>query len=197
MRGLIHCVGMLGLLMLAVPITAELELLPNDVIRLFSEYIHRPISNPPKLFVSQYQFSPLQTKPPGESVNLFGNLQADTLYFVDPPLVYPSPLPMSLVRSNSNGANPQQDPFLGYQLSKHMDMELRMYDSFALEIFRKTFPRGTEGGKGGVEANESNYNKLYLNTAFFNNKMLPSGVYFYVFIKDGEVVAKGKFAVVP
>ena len=83
------------------------------------------------------------------------------------------------------------DPFLGYQLSKNMDLELRIYDAFALEIFRKYFNKGLNGGKGAMIASKEQYNKLYLTSAFFNNKELPSGVYFYR-IEAGDFVKTQK-----
>jgi len=79
---------------------------------------------------------------------------------------------------------------LGYQLSKNMDIELQMYDMMANRIFKNTFPAGTNGGKSG-------YNKLTLNLDTFSGYALSAGVYFYLLMHDGKVLAKGKVAVIP
>lgn len=79
---------------------------------------------------------------------------------------------------------------LGYQLSKNMDIELQMYDMMANRIFKSTFPAGTNGGKSG-------YNKLTLNLDSFSGYALSAGVYFYLIMHDGKVLAKGKVAVIP
>jgi hypothetical protein len=79
---------------------------------------------------------------------------------------------------------------LGYQLSKNMDIELQMYDMMANRIFKNTFPAGTNGGKSG-------YNKLTLNLDTFSGHFLSAGVYFYLIMHDGKVLAKGKVAVIP
>jgi len=79
---------------------------------------------------------------------------------------------------------------LGYQLSKNMDIELQMYDMMANRIFKNTFSAGTNGGKSG-------YNKLTLNMETFSGYALSAGVYFYLIMHDGKVLAKGKVAVIP
>jgi hypothetical protein len=89
-----------------------------------------------------------------------------------------------------NPARQSDDARLGYQLSKNMDIELQMYDMMANRIFKGTFPAGTNGGKSG-------YNKLKLNLDTFSGYSLSAGVYFYLIIHDGKVLAKGKVAVIP
>jgi hypothetical protein len=94
------------------------------------------------------------------------------------PLFYPNPLRWS------EGAE------LGYALSKDMDIEIRMYDMRACEIFREVFFAGGLGGARG-------YNLLRLDEYTFNGYAISSGVYFFVLIHKGDVLAKGKFVVVP
>lgn len=79
---------------------------------------------------------------------------------------------------------------LGYQLSKNMDIELQMYDMMANRILKNTFLAGTDGGKSG-------YNKLTIDSDTFSGHSLSAGVYFYLIIHDGKVLAKGKVAVIP
>ena len=99
--------------------------------------------------------------------------------FVRAPLVYPSPLVMS-----------ENDGVLAYELNKAMDLEFRLYDMFGYELLKQNFEKWGVGAKKG-------YQEIPFNRAFFKNKSLPTGVYFFVFLHNGKVVAKGKFAVVP
>ena len=55
---------------------------------------------------------------------------------------------------------------------------------------QKEFKPNQVGGYQG-------YNSVILDNAFFNNKSLPAGVYFFVFLENDELLAKGKFAVIP
>jgi hypothetical protein len=110
------------------------------------------------------------------SLNLLKGIAAE---MIDPPLVYPNPMRVS------DGA------ILGYGLTKSdMDLQLRIYDLFGYEILRKEFDHGTQGAFRG-------YNRVELNSDFFENRPLSAGVYIYVFIYNEEVIGKGKFAVVP
>ena len=89
-----------------------------------------------------------------------------------------------------NPARQQDVPRLGYQLSKNMDIELQMYDMMANRILKITFLAGTNGGKAG-------FNKLKLDLDSFSGHFLSAGVYFYLLMHDGKVLAKGKVAVIP
>jgi len=95
------------------------------------------------------------------------------------PLVYPNPFQL------------KDDAYLGYSLSKAMDVEIRFYDMRGYEILRKTFNKNTNGGYANGD-----YNKIILNKNFFG-KELPAAVYFFVMFGDGEYIAKGKFAIEP
>jgi hypothetical protein len=94
------------------------------------------------------------------------------------PLFYPNPF------SISSGSE------LGYKLSKNMDVEVRIYDIRANEIFRKTFGSATDGGFSG-------YNKLFFDLSTFGRYDLPAGIYFFVLVNEGKVLGRGKFAVKP
>jgi len=89
-----------------------------------------------------------------------------------------------------NPARQEDDARLGYQLSKNMDIELVMYDMMANKIFKNTFLAGTNGGKAG-------YNKLKLDLDTFSGYFLSAGVYFYLLMHEGKILAKGKVAVIP
>jgi hypothetical protein len=108
---------------------------------------------------------------------------AEPDYNVEPkvigkPLFYPNPFRL---RENAR---------LGYELSKDMDIEIRMYDMRGNEIFKSNFESGTLGGLRG-------YNTLYLTQSTFDFYDLPSGVYFFILIHAEKVLARGKFAIMP
>lgn len=79
---------------------------------------------------------------------------------------------------------------IGYRLSKNMDIELHIYDMMANLIFKDIFFAGAMGGRAG-------YNKLTLDTATFNKFELSAGIYFFLLIYQGKIMAKGKMAVIP
>ena len=99
-----------------------------------------------------------------------------------PALFYPSPFKL------------KEGSTLGYQLNQRLDMQLRIYDMRGNEIYRKHFSSLEQGGLKG-------YNYIKFNSGTSEGYQLPenmpSGVYFYVLINDGNVMGKGKFAILP
>ncbi|MBT5954848.1 hypothetical protein HOG98_09040 [bacterium] len=79
---------------------------------------------------------------------------------------------------------------LGYRLSKHMDIEIRIFNMLANQVFKGSYLSGTEGGKSG-------YNKLTLDSSSLNGLSLSAGVYFFIIMNDNNVLARGKMAVIP
>ncbi len=79
---------------------------------------------------------------------------------------------------------------LGYRLSKNFDVEIHIYDMLANQIFKKVLPKGSIGAQKG-------YNKIRINIDTFDSYSLSAGVYFYLLIHDGEVLTKGKMAIIP
>ncbi|MEC8677593.1 MAG: hypothetical protein VXX85_01925, partial [Candidatus Margulisiibacteriota bacterium] len=79
---------------------------------------------------------------------------------------------------------------LYYKLSQEMDIEIQMYDIFGHKILTKEFPSGTPGGRAGE-------NEILFNKEELNGYEMSAGVYFYIFIYEGEVIGRGKVAVVP
>ncbi len=95
------------------------------------------------------------------------------------------PCPFSL----SQGAE------LGYELSRDMDIELRIYNMMGNEIYRTEYLHGTQGGLG--RGNSRNvYNRIPFTQSTFGSP-LSAGAYFFVLMNDGKVIHKGKFAVKP
>jgi hypothetical protein len=98
---------------------------------------------------------------------------------IGPALCYPNPF-----RQQDGGK-------LGYRLSKNMDMEVHIYDMLARRVFQADFNAGSQGGMAG-------YNKVILNNQTFDGNIeLSAGVYFYLLIYEGDVLARGKMAVIP
>ncbi|MFC1751880.1 hypothetical protein ACFL96_00590 [Thermoproteota archaeon] len=97
-----------------------------------------------------------------------------------PVLVHPNPYSQSM----------HGDALLAYILNKNMAIEVQIYDMSANCIFKQNFLKGTRGGQNG-------YNRLIINKETFDGYGLSGGVYFYLIIHEGTVLAKGKMAVVP
>lgn len=79
---------------------------------------------------------------------------------------------------------------LGYRLSKDMDIQIQVYDMMANMILKRTFYMGATGAQKG-------YNKLWIDNEVFEGERLSSGVYFYLIIHEGKVLARGKMAIKP
>jgi hypothetical protein len=94
-------------------------------------------------------------------------------------LVYPNPF------RQETGAK------LGYGLSKDLDIDIQFYDMLAHRILEKSFKKGSIGGKKGYNLVDIDRND------FGTNVNLSSGVYFYLVLNEGKVLAKGKAAIVP
>lgn len=80
---------------------------------------------------------------------------------------------------------------LGYELSKSMDIDIKIYNSFAQLVHEIHIDSGQQG------ATSSQYNKVDLNAYGFNDIPKSSGVYFYVIMNEGKVIGKGKMVVLP
>jgi hypothetical protein len=97
---------------------------------------------------------------------------------IGPALFYPNPFKLS------------EGSSLGYELSKNMDIEIKMYDMRGYEIYQNAFVQGASGGTKG-------YNKLSMTAAVFNGVELSAGIYFFTIFSDGDLLEKGKFAIRP
>jgi hypothetical protein len=138
-------------------------------------------SSSPGLVVMAYKYGVLGVEAGFPLRSLVGNTAEDALITAEilgKPLFYPNPF------SISSGAE------LGYKLSKNMDVEIRIYDIRANEVFRKTYGIATPGGFYG-------YNKVGFSSATFGGYNLSAGIYFFVLINEGKVLGRGKFAVKP
>ena len=81
---------------------------------------------------------------------------------------------------------------LGYFLSKNMDIEIRIYNMRAQEIYRDYFMAGHNGGLG----RNYGYNRIYFGAHSFAYN-ISAGVYVYLVMHAETVLAKGKFVIKP
>lgn len=92
----------------------------------------------------------------------------------DPPLMYPNPFRF------------EDNPVLGFGLNKPMDVRIVIYDMLANKILDTTHA-GMDG-----------YNRIQFTRELFGGHDLSAGIYFYLVLNDeGEVLGKGKAAVIP
>jgi hypothetical protein len=82
---------------------------------------------------------------------------------------------------------------LNYRLTGVMDIEIHMYDIFGHKIYQKTCTAGSGCGASG----ELQSIKFDAQNPELNGHELSAGVYFYLFINNGEVIRRGKVAIVP
>ncbi len=98
------------------------------------------------------------------------------------PLVYPNPF-----RLTDTAA---KDAEIGYELTTNGDVEIRIYDFRAYEVYNKFFVAGTLGASVG-------YNRVPLSKSEFDYQDMPSGIYVYLIIHNQEIIGKGKFVIKP
>ena len=71
-----------------------------------------------------------------------------------------------------------------------MDIKIQMYNIFGQRVWKKDCPANSSCGKADL-------NKIEFNKEQLNGYEMSAGVYFYLFIYEGEVIGRGKVAVVP
>jgi hypothetical protein len=114
---------------------------------------------------------------PGQS--LLPELNNATPRITTKPLVYPNPF------RYGSGAH------LGFRLNRaDLFVDLKVYDMRGNQIFSNTIAPGDQGARFG-------YNRFPINADTLSQKHLPSGVYFFLILNNGDVLGKGKFVVMP
>lgn len=98
---------------------------------------------------------------------------------ISQPLFYPTPFHL---REGSQ---------LGYKLSGNYAIELRIYNMHGYELYQVSYPAGIPG-----KSSSSSYNTISIGPSELGTT-LPSGIYFFVLLSDGQVIGKGKFALKP
>ncbi len=76
-----------------------------------------------------------------------------------------------------------------YFLSDDMEMEFRLYDGTSSMIYHTFYDAGSTGGKQGKNYIPFTRNELGID--------LSAGLYFYMVLHEGEILGKGKLAVIP
>jgi hypothetical protein len=84
---------------------------------------------------------------------------------------------------------------IGYALSKDMDIEVQVYNIRGQRIWKTYISAGDPGAVGSDTVRV--FNKVPFGADEVDGFMLPSTVYFYLVMHDGEVLGKGKMAVIP
>ena len=79
---------------------------------------------------------------------------------------------------------------IGYELSEDMDISIQFYDIFGKKVTTKYISKGDNGGKKGPQL-------VAISKSDFNNQSLSASVYFYYLINNGNVLGKGKMAILP
>ena len=102
------------------------------------------------------------------------------------PLNYPNPC-----RLGKEGTT------IGYYLTKPANMELRVYDTGFMEIYRQEFLLGENGGRGSTIDTPTSYNRIAITAAELGTSDVPAGIYYYVLLSDGKILGKGKIAALP
>ncbi|MFA4967221.1 MAG: Ig-like domain-containing protein [Candidatus Margulisiibacteriota bacterium] len=111
-----------------------------------------------------------------EVTNLIVQLNAD-LAVQGAPLNYPNPFNPEITSTT-----------IAYTLSKPGNITLSFHDLMGNQIARKSYSSGAEGGKAG-------YNEILWNGRSDGGNLLGNGIYTYLVVGDGKVLARGKATV--
>lgn len=146
-----------------------------------TNYINQKKDN---LIIKKIGFSNIEA--PAESHSLVFS-EEDSDADVEPRVIgealcYPNPF-----RQNS-----EKGCSIGYRLSKDMDIEFYLYNMLAQLVIKKTYRAGSSGG-----SKAPHYNVIQINKTQFDSHLLSAGVYFFMLVSDGKVLAKGKMGVKP
>jgi len=115
------------------------------------------------------------------------NMISDTAPEIEgDPLFYPNPFRFSNINTKTGQAGGE----LVYKLSMPMDIQIQMYNIFGHKVYEKDCPASSACGSHGE-------NRIVFDKQSLNGYEMSAGVYFYIFIFEGEVIGRGKVAVVP
>ena len=159
------------------------------VVRSFSFSPSISIAQHP---VSHHAISAQEVIPKSVRLGVLGGSQQLTLSEIDPfagvdpaligkPLVYPNPF------RKDEGAE------IGYQLSKPLSLEIYIYNMLGHLVSKKHLIAGENGGLGGADT----YNRVSFRRSDVMNGTLSASGYFFVIVHDGEILGRGKMAVIP
>jgi hypothetical protein len=95
------------------------------------------------------------------------------------PLNYPNPFDPGV---------PGSTTLISYNLSKAANLTLSIYDMFGTPVAKMNFNAGDNGGRAG-------YNAVPWNGKSDTGQVAGNGIYIYLLIAEGKVIAKGKLMI--
>ena len=95
------------------------------------------------------------------------------------PLNYPNPFDPGVAGGTT---------LISYMLSKPANLTLSIHDMFGTPVTKLNFIAGANGGRAG-------YNAVPWNGKSDAGQVVGNGIYIYLLIADGKVIAKGKLMV--
>lgn len=95
------------------------------------------------------------------------------------PLMFPNPLPRNTVGE------------IGYDLNKDMNIEIKVYNMFGHLVRQLSAYESEPGGRTGE------YNRMKFDGKDQSGRDLGAGAYFYLIVHNGDVLGKGKVAILP
>jgi len=111
-----------------------------------------------------------------EATNLIVQ-SADEVKIQGVPLNYPNPF------------NPETGTNIGYILSKAGNIQITIHDLMGNQIAKLEYSTGQNGGRAG-------YNEVAWNGKSASGALAGNGIYIYLIISDGRVLARGKLAAI-
>ncbi len=143
---------------------------------------NRNVSDIPQKILSFVSFRYRMMMNPKSEIASEVTSSSEEVLLVSRPLVYPNPFRLT--------NNSIKDAEIGYELTDNGDIEIRIYDFRAYEVYNKIFDAGTLGGTVG-------YNRIPLSKSEFDYVDMPSGIYVFLIIHSQKVIGKGKFVIKP
>lgn len=111
-----------------------------------------------------------------EATNLIVQSAAE-LKVQSTPLNYPNPF------------NPESGTSIGYTLTKSGNIQIIIYDLMGNQVVKLDYGAGSDGGRAG-------YNDVPWNGRSSSGALVGNGVYVYLIVSDGRVLARGKLAAI-
>ncbi len=156
-----------------VQVQRRLNLTKNNVVR------------PSGLKIVRYGMNPIA---PPQNIGVQGSVLE-----VVTPQEDDSAIPPAIDGKLLNYPNPFRQidtTYIGYKLSKALEIDLYVYNINADLIYTAHFDKGATGGLQGM-------NKLQFGMGTLENNVLSAGAYFYYIVHKGITLGKGKMAVLP
>lgn len=141
-----------------------------------SDLVDEIQDDPDSLVIMNFKFAEL-----GIPDTTFDGPTLNSVSISGAPLPYPNPMRI----------NGSVDPYIEYYLNKAAPIEFRLYDIRGNELYKESFASGLSN------VSFDGYNRFALEFEQWGLGELPSSVYFFLFISEGDVIGKGKFVIRP